>query len=82
MELSRTVTLSIKNVPADLAEALRVRARLNHRSIQGELMSIVEAAVRAPRPFRALELRREIAALGLSTPSESAGFVRETRDGR
>jgi len=76
------VTLSIKNVPAEIADALRARARLNHRSIQGELMSIVEAAVRAPRPFKALELQREIAALGLTTPAESAAFVRETRDER
>ena len=76
------VTLSIKNVPAEIADALRARARLNHRSIQGELMSIVEAAIRAPRPFRALEPRREIAALGLTTPAESAAFVRETRDER
>ena len=76
------VTLSIKNVPAEIADALRARARLNHRSIQGELMSIVEAAVRGPRPFRAHDLRREIAALGLTTPADSAAFVRETRDER
>ena len=77
-----SLTLSIKNVPKTTARALRERARLNHRSMQGELMAILETAVRAPRPFRALQLRREIAALGLTTPSESARFVRETRDER
>lgn len=82
METASAVTLSIKNVPADVAEALRARARSNHRSIQGELLSIVEAAVRGPRPFRAFDLRREIAALGLTTPADSAAFVRETRDER
>jgi hypothetical protein len=41
-------------------------------------MSIVEQAVRA-RPFEALALRREVAALGLSTPAESTRFVRATR---
>lgn len=37
--------LSIKEVPEDLAEALRQRAARNHRSLQGELMAIIEQAV-------------------------------------
>ena len=41
------VNLSIKNVPDSLAEALRTRAEQNHRSLQGELMSILERAVAA-----------------------------------
>jgi len=36
--------LSIKDVPDALAERLRQRALRNHRSLQGELMAIVEAA--------------------------------------
>lgn len=40
--------LSIKDVPEGLAEALRRRAAQNHRSLQGELMSILEAAERLP----------------------------------
>jgi plasmid stability protein len=36
--------LSIKDVPESLAEALRQRATRNHRSLQGELMSIIERA--------------------------------------
>lgn len=39
--------LSIKDVPEALAEALRQRAAKNHRSLQGELMAIVEAAAAA-----------------------------------
>jgi plasmid stability protein len=38
------VNLSIKGVPEDLAERLRVRAERNHRSLQGELMQIIERA--------------------------------------
>ena len=38
--------LSIKDVPEALAEALRQRAARNHRSLQGELMAIVEQAVK------------------------------------
>lgn len=36
--------LSIKDVPEVLAEALRQRAARNHRSLQGELMAIIERA--------------------------------------
>lgn len=38
------VNLSIKGVPDEIAERLRQRAARNHRSLQGELMSIVERA--------------------------------------
>ncbi len=37
--------LSVKDVPEQWAESLRQRAARNHRSLQGELMSIIEAAV-------------------------------------
>ena len=43
-----SVNLSIKNVPDELAEQLRRRAESNHRSLQGELMALLEAAL-APR---------------------------------
>jgi antitoxin FitA len=45
------VNLSIKNVPDELAEKLRQRAERNHRSLQRELMAIIEQAAdhsRAP----------------------------------
>lgn len=42
-----SVNLSIKDVPADVAERLRQRAARNHRSLQGELMAIVTAAAEA-----------------------------------
>lgn len=38
-------TLSIKNVPEDLLDKLRERAASHHRSIQGELMALLAAAV-------------------------------------
>ena len=41
-------TLTIKEVPEALAEQLRQRAARNHRSLQGELMSIIEQAVNPP----------------------------------
>ncbi|MDO4794478.1 MAG: hypothetical protein Q4A28_00855 [Brachymonas sp.] len=41
-----SVTLTIKNVPDELAAALRAQAARNHRSLQGELMSVLESVVR------------------------------------
>ena len=38
------VNLSIKEVPEPIAERWRARAERNHRSLQGELMAIIEAA--------------------------------------
>jgi plasmid stability protein len=42
--------LSVKDVPEDLAERLRQRAARNHRSLQGELMAILEQAIYEPPP--------------------------------
>lgn len=38
-------TLSIKDVPESWSESLRLRAARNHRSLQGELMFLIEQAV-------------------------------------
>jgi plasmid stability protein len=47
------VNLSIKNVPDALAAQLRERAERNHRSLQGELMAILESAAGDPNVGRA-----------------------------
>jgi hypothetical protein len=39
------VNLSIKNVPDVLAARLKLRAEANHRSLQGELMALIEGAL-------------------------------------
>lgn len=75
------VNLSVKNVPDALAAALRERARANHRSLQGELMAMLEAHVGA-RPFRASHVWNRAKASGLSTPAEATRMIREDRDGR
>lgn len=38
------VNLSIKNAPDNIVENLKRRAKHNHRSLQGELMAIIEQA--------------------------------------
>ena len=40
------VNLSIKNAPDDIVRRLRLRAERHHRSLQGELLAIIEEAVR------------------------------------
>jgi antitoxin FitA len=76
------VTLSIKNAPDDVVARLKARAARHHRSLQGELMAIVEAAVRDEQPrLSAAELLREVRRLGLATPSEAAAMIRADRDG-
>ena len=74
------VNFSIKNVPDDLAEEVRLRAARNRRSLQGELLVILEESVRRGKEFSPSELLREIRSAGLRTPSESARFIREDRD--
>ena len=74
-----TVTLSVKNVPKDLAKKLREKAARNHRSLQGELLAILSAAAQSTTVTELAALSRR---LGLSMPSESAALVRNDRDGR
>lgn len=52
------INLSIKNVPEAVAEALRARAEKNHRSLQGELMAILERSVSEPAPGAAASAPR------------------------
>lgn len=44
-------SLSIKDVPESLLVAIRQRAARHHRSLQGELMALLEAAAGAEPPF-------------------------------
>ena len=76
------VDLSIENVPDDLVRRLRLRAQRNHRSLQGELMAIIEAAVDGERFLTPLELLAEVRKLGLESRSDSVDIIRTDRDSR
>jgi plasmid stability protein len=73
-----TVTLSIKNVPDELAQRLKERAALNHRSLQGELLAILESVEPPRRSIK--DIYEMVKASGVKTPSESAKMIREDRD--
>jgi plasmid stability protein len=86
------VNLSVKNVPDDLAQRLRARAERNHRSLQRELLAILEAAVdeRAPLPV-ALPPKDKISIEELAARARelfpqgtesSVAYIREMRDSR
>ena len=38
-------TITVKNIPADLYEQLRLTARLNHRSINSQIIACIERSV-------------------------------------
>lgn len=76
------VTLSIKNAPDELVRRLKRRAAANHRSLQGELMAIVEAAAREESLQAPADVLARVRSLGLSTPAESAALIRAERDAR
>lgn len=75
-----SVNLSIKNVPDELADRLRERAQRNRRSLQGELLVILEEAVPARLSVR--QAMERVRLLGIKTPSEATGMIRRMRDGR
>lgn len=76
------VNLSIKNVPEEWAEVLRKRAARSHRSLQRELMKILEEAVAEEPPMTVAEVLAEVRKLGLESRSEAAQMIREDRDAR
>ena len=76
------VDLSVKQVDDDVAERLRQRAKRNHRSLQGELKAILEAAVSGSRRLTIHEVAERIRELGISTPSEAVEIVRQGREDR
>ncbi len=76
------VNLSIKNVPDEVVRRLRERAAGRHRSLQGELLAIVEAAVEHDRPASATDILAEARRLGVQTPDEATALIRADRDGR
>jgi plasmid stability protein len=76
------VNLSIENAPDEIVRRLRERASRHHRSLQGELLAILEETVRNDDRLSPDELLAEVRRLGLRTPSESAAMIRADRGAR
>lgn len=65
------VDLSIKNVPDDVVQRLRQRADSNRRSLQEELLAIIEAAARQDVTRTPAEVLAKVRALGWSLSLKS-----------
>jgi plasmid stability protein len=76
------IDLAIKNTPDDVVELLEERARKNRRSLEREVLAILEDAVRT-QARRKLTIREVLDAArrsGLRTGAESTAIIRADRD--
>ncbi|MDP9121447.1 MAG: Arc family DNA-binding protein [Acidobacteriota bacterium] len=74
------VTLRVENVPEEVAARLEERARKSRRSLQGELLRILEKALAEEDRLTARQVLEKVRSLKLKTPAESAAFVRQDRN--
>jgi plasmid stability protein len=80
-------TLYVENVPKDLYEALRARARKNRSSIAAEVIELLEQFVPTPAELkRRRQLYDDLAAIRTHTPTGPGPFpsaeemIREDRE--
>ena len=73
------VALLIENMPDDIVKLLRQRADKHGRSIQAELLAIIEAALLDLDSATPAEILAEVRRLGLITPNESSEIIRTDR---
>ena len=73
--------ISIKNVPERILVRLKAQAKKNQRSLQQELLIILETAVEL-KGSTLEDVNSLVTASGLRTGSESVQFIREDRDAR
>jgi hypothetical protein len=76
------VNLSIKNVDDVVVERLRQRARRNRRSLQGELLAIIEEHAHAEPQLTPEQVLDQVRRRRLRTPAEAAKMIRSDRDAR
>ena len=73
--------LSIKGVPEEQVIKLRARAKANHRSLQGELRAIIDAATTiAAHRLSVDEIAAKVRGFGLTRRDEAARLIRQDRD--
>jgi antitoxin FitA len=74
--------LSIKNTPDHIVERLRRRAKRHHRSLERELLAIIETAALEEQQATPAEILAEVRRVGLQTPREASAVIRADRDSR
>jgi plasmid stability protein len=76
-----SVTLSIKNVPVALVKRLKRKAAMHKRSLNDELIAILEEAT-SPARMTVEELWEKARRRGPLGPGDSTKMIREDRDAR
>lgn len=79
------VTLTIKNVPPEIYERIKIQAKNNHRSINGEVISILEKALSIPpidvqATLERTKKIRELTAHYVITAEEIEKMINEGRE--
>ena len=78
----RSASLTIRKIPGTVLQRLRERAVRHRRSMQGEVLSILEsAAAESSARLDAEGFHKRLQSMGLRTPAESAEMIRQDRDG-
>jgi plasmid stability protein len=79
----RVASLTIRNIPEPVLEGLRARAAVSKRSMQREVLAILEAAAaEGTVRMRAPDVLERVRLLGLPQESEAMRMIRADRDGR
>jgi len=76
------VDMLIRDVPESLAGELRRRAAAHHRSLEDEVIGILERDLAEKPRLTPAQFVAKIRAMGIRTPSESVAWIREDRDAR
>jgi plasmid stability protein len=76
-------SLTIRDIPRPVLERLKARAERHRRSMQGEILAILESAAVEGETRRTIsETLEYVRSLGLRSPAESVEMIRADRDGR
>lgn len=71
-------TMTIRNLPAELHRALRVRAALNDRSAEAEVRAILDSVLNPPeKDSNLVEALKEFGSVAQFTPEEISLFDRQ-----
>ena len=78
-----SASLTIRNIPEAVLAGLRARAAVHKRSMQREILAILEsAAVEGTARLTAPSVLERVRRLNLPSESEAVHMIRADRDGR
>lgn len=83
--------LHVRNIPQELYDDIKLRARLERRSLTAEVIELLERGLKAPKPEFSMDewlenarrFREELVEkYGITEGASSADLIREDRDSR